>query len=125
MYIAVLIIPVPAANMDAYHAWAVKSASIFKKYGCIEVVDGWEDFVPAGKQTDFFRAVAAQKDEKIVVSWQVWPDRESFYASESRMHEDNALEIDGEIPFDASRLVFGCFKPIHMMGRPPSIGVSS
>jgi uncharacterized protein YbaA (DUF1428 family) len=125
MYIAVLIIPVPEANMDAYHAWAVKSASIFKKYGCLEVVDGWEDFVPTGKQTDFFRAVAARNGEKIVVSWQVWPDRERFYASESRMHEDNALEVDGEIPFDASRLVYGCFKPIHVMGRLESIGVSS
>lgn len=41
------------------------------------------------------------------------------------MHEDNALEIDGEIPLDASRLVRGCFKPIHMTGRTPLIGVSS
>ena len=125
MYIAVLIIPVPEANMDDYHAWALKSAAIFKQYGCIEVVDAWEDFIPTGKQTDFFRAVAAKEGEKIVVSWQIWPDKESFFASETRMHVDNALEVDGEIPFDASRLIYGCFKPIHTMGRAQSSGVSS
>lgn len=117
MYIAVLIIPVPEEKLNAYQEWALKSAAIFKKYGCSEIVDGWEDFVPTGKQTDFFRAVAAKEGEKIVVSWQIWPDRESFFASEARMHEDNALEVDGEIPFDAGRLVYGCFRPIQVMGR--------
>ena len=33
------------------------------------------------------------------------------------MHEDGALEVDGEIPFDAKRLIFGCFSPLHVMGR--------
>ena len=117
MYIAVLVIPVPEKNMDAYREWAEKGAAIFKKYGCMEIIDCWEDFVPAGKQTDFHRAVAAKDGEKIVCSWQIWPDRESFYSSEARMHEDNALEVSGEIPFDPSRLIYGCFKPIYTMGR--------
>ncbi len=117
MYIAVLVIPVPEEKMDAYREWARNGAAIFKKYGCMEIIDCWEDFVPAGKQTDFHRAVAAKDGEKIVCSWQIWPDRESFYASEDRMHEDNALEVSGEIPFDPSRLIYGCFKPIYTMGR--------
>ena len=41
MYIAVLVIPVPEKNMDAYREWAEKGAAIFKKYGCTEIVDGW------------------------------------------------------------------------------------
>jgi len=117
MYIAVLVIPVPEANLDAYREWAINSASIFKKYGCIEIIDGWEDFVPHGKQTDFHRAVAAEEGEKIMVSWQIWPDKESFFASEKQMHEDNVLEVSGEIPFDASRLILGCFSSLHVMGR--------
>ena len=44
MYIAVLVIPVPEENMDAYREWAKNSADIFKRYGCLEVVDEWEDF---------------------------------------------------------------------------------
>jgi len=117
MYIAVLVIPVPEQNMNAYREWAVQSAAIFKQYGCLEVVDGWEDYVPDGKHTDYRRAVTAIEGEKIVVSWQIWRDKESFYVAEEKMHKDNALDISGEVPFDASRLILGCFKPIHSMGR--------
>ena len=117
MYIAVLVIPVPETNMDAYREWAAMSAGIFRKYGCLEVIDGWEDFVPHGKLTDFHRAVDARPGEKIVVSWQIWPNKELFFESESRMHEDNALEYSGEIPFDPARLITGCFESIYTMGR--------
>lgn len=113
MYLSVLTIPVPEENLEAYKIWAVMSAGIFKKYGCLEVYDGWDDFVPKGKMTDYYRAVNAKEGEKIVVSIQLWPDKESFFASESKMHEDNALEFDGEIPFDASRLILGCFQALE------------
>jgi uncharacterized protein YbaA (DUF1428 family) len=117
MYIAGLVIPVPEENLDAYRKWAERGAEIFKKYGCLEIVESWEDNVPVGKQTDFRRAVAAKEGERIVFTWQIWPDKETFYASEARMHEDNALDVSGEIPFDASRLIYGCFLPLHIMGR--------
>ena len=117
MYISVLVIPVPERNMDLYHSWAVKSAAIFKKYGCIEIIDGWADFVPRGKQTDFHRAVAIKEGEKVVVSLQIWPDKERFYSSEAKMHEDKALEVEGEVPFDASRLIIGCFETIKNMAE--------
>ncbi|MEI9965904.1 MAG: DUF1428 family protein [Caulobacteraceae bacterium] len=63
------------------------------------------------------RAVAAQPGEKIVFTWQVWPDKESFYAAEARMHEDARMDTAGEPPFDARRLILGCFQPIFTMGR--------
>lgn len=117
MYVAGLVIPVPEEKMEAYRTWAENSARIFKRYGCLEVVDGWEDFVPDGKQTDFRRAVAAKPGEKIVLSWQVWPDKDSFYAAEEKMHEDGVLDGAGAPPFDAGRLILGCFRPISTMGR--------
>lgn len=117
MYITGLVIPVPEDKMAAYRQWAERGAEIFKRYGCIEIVESWEDHVPDGNQTDFRRAVAAKGGEKIVFSWQIWPDRETLFAAETRMHEDGALEVSGEIPFDASRLIYGCFQPLHVMGR--------
>ncbi len=117
MYICGLVIPVPGERMEAYRAWAKNGAEIFKRYGCLEIVEAWEDFVPDGKQTDFRRAVAAQPGEKIVFTWQVWPDKETFEASETRMHEDSVLDTAGEPPFDARRLILGCFTPVFTMGR--------
>ena len=70
MYVAGFVIPVPQDRMEAYRRWAENSARIFGRYGCLEIVECWEDFVPGGKQTDFRRAVAAKEGEKIVFSWQ-------------------------------------------------------
>ncbi len=117
MYIAGLVTPVPEDRMDAYREWAENGAKVFKRYGCIEVVEAWEDNVPDGKRTDFRRAVDAQPGEKIVFTWQVWPDRERFYEAEARMHADGVLETAAEIPFDAGRLICGCFAPVFTMGR--------
>ncbi len=117
MYISGLVIPVPEENMEAYRQWAELSAAIFKDYGCLEIVESWEDFVPDGKQTDFRRAVAAGPGEKIVFTWQIWPDKESFFAAEEKMHQDERLDNSGEPPFDAGRLILGCFQPVFTMGR--------
>jgi uncharacterized protein YbaA (DUF1428 family) len=117
MYVAGFVIPVPAEKMEAYRKWAANSAELFKEYGCVEIVESWEDNVPVGKYTDFRRAVDARDGEKIVFTWQVWPDKATLEAAEARMQNDERFEISGEIPFDAKRLIYGCFAPIHTMGR--------
>jgi uncharacterized protein YbaA (DUF1428 family) len=117
MYIAGLVIPVPGEKMEAYRKWAENGAQFFKEYGCLEIVECWEDNVPEGKQTDFRRAVAAKEGEKIVFSWQIWPDKASFYAAEAKMHKDKRMDTSGQPPFDAKRLILGCFEPIFSMGR--------
>jgi uncharacterized protein YbaA (DUF1428 family) len=117
MYIAGFVIPVPADKMEAYRRWAQNGAAFFKEYGCLEIVEAWEDKVPTGRYTDFRRAVDAREGEKIVFTWQIWPDKESLDKAEARMHEDGALDASGEIPFDAGRMILGCFAPISTMGR--------
>ena len=117
MYVCGLVIPVPEEKMEAYRQWAQNGAAFFKEYGCLEIVGCWEDFVPEGKQTDFRRAVAAEAGEKIVFTWQVWSDKQAFEAAEAKMHEDPRMDSAGEPPFDARRLILGCFQPIFAMGR--------
>jgi uncharacterized protein YbaA (DUF1428 family) len=117
MYVCGLVIPVPAERIDDYRRWAENGAAFFGEYGCLEIVECWEDFVPEGKQTDFRRAVAAEPGEKIVFSWQIWPDKAFFEVAEARMHEDPRMDSAGEPPFDARRLILGCFVPIASVGR--------
>jgi uncharacterized protein YbaA (DUF1428 family) len=117
MYVCGLVIPVPEDRIEDYRAWAGNSARFFKEYGCLEIVECWEDFIPEGKQTDFRRAVAAREGEKIVCTWQIWPDKAQFEAAEAKMHEDPRMDAAGEPPFDAKRLILGCFAPIFAMGR--------
>ena len=117
MYVCGLVIPVPEKGRDAYRRWAENSARFFRDYGCLEIVECWEDFIPDGAQTDFRKAVAAREGEKIVFTWQVWTDKACFEAAEERMHQDPRMESAGDPPFDASRLILGCFRPIVHMGR--------
>jgi uncharacterized protein YbaA (DUF1428 family) len=117
MYIAGFVIPVPAEKMEAYRGWAEKGAALFKEYGCIEIVEAWEDNVPSGKLTDFRRAVAAQDGERIVFSWQVWPDKATLEKAEAKMATDARFNVTGEIPFDAKRLILGGFAPLYTMRR--------
>ena len=117
MYVCGLVIPVPAKKMEAYRHWGHTSAAFFKEYGCLEIVECWEDKVPHGKRTDFHRAVAAEEGEKIVFTWQIWPSKEFLDEAEEKMHQDPRMEMTADMPFDAKRLIVGCFKPIHVMGR--------
>ena len=117
MYVAGFVIPVPGEKMEAYRQWAQSSAAFFKEYGCLEIVESWEDKVPTGKYTDFRRAVDAREGEKIVFTWQVWPSKAFLDAAEEKMHQDPRMEAAGEMPFDPKRLIVGCFTPIHTMGR--------
>jgi len=117
MYVAGFVIPVPEDKLEAYRRWAENGAILFREYGCLEIVESWEDNVPDGTTTDFRRAVAAKAGEKIVFTWQIWPDKATLDAAEARMREDERFEITGDIPFDPKRLILGCFSPIFTMGR--------
>ena len=113
MYIAGFVIPVPGEQFEAYKDWSKKSSKLLLEYGCIEIVESWEDNVPEGVHTDFRRAVDAEPGEKIVFSWQIWPDKASVEAVEKAMSEDRRFEPTEELPFDQKRLIMGCFNPIH------------
>lgn len=117
MYVAGFVIPVPEDKREAYRRWAISSAKLFRELGCIEIVESWEDDVPDGKLTDFRRAVDAKAGEKIVLSWQIWPDRATVDAAEKRMRDDDRFNVPVDIPFDGRRLIMGGFEPIFTMGR--------
>lgn len=73
----------------------------------------WEDYIPVGFQNDLGKAVAAKAEESIVLSWQIWADKDSFLAAEDRMHADPRMDASDELPFDAKRLILGCFPPCY------------
>lgn len=98
MYIAGFVIPVPEDKIEAYQS-AENGAALFKEYGCIEIVESWEDYIPDGKHTEFRRAVAAKPGEKIVFTWQVWPNKATLDALEASMQEDERFPF-GRCEYD-------------------------
>jgi len=117
MYVQGFLIAVPESKKDAYTKMARDAAEAFKRYGVLEIVEAWEDDVTDGKVTDFRMATKAEPGEKIVFSWMIWPDRETYQASGEKMQSDPFFEQMGEMPFDGMRMMWGGFTPIFTMGR--------
>ncbi|MEO6093811.1 MAG: DUF1428 domain-containing protein [Novosphingobium sp.] len=111
-YIQGFVVPVPEANKEAYRKMAEEVWDSFATHGALRVVEAWQDDVPQGKQTDFFRTVKAEGDERIVFAFVEWPSREVCDTAAEQM-QSAAPEI---IPFDGTRMIFGGFQPVVTLG---------
>lgn len=110
-YVDGYVLAVPKANKDAYAKQAEIFAGIAKKNGALSIMESWQDDVPEGKQTDFFKAVQCKQDEAVVFSWTIWPSKEVRDAGTKAMTDDPAFtEQMTEMPFDGKRMIFGGFE---------------
>ncbi len=116
-YIDGYILAVPTANKEKFVNYAKEIDPIFIKHGATRVIESWGDDVPHGEQTDFYKAVLADKDETIVLSWVEWPDKAtrdaSMKAMMDEMKEDNLYDQDkNPMPFDGERMILGSFQTV-------------
>ena len=111
-YIDGYVIAVPTANKQTFIDFAREFDPIFLEYGATRVLECWGDDVPHGKQTDFYRAVAAKDDEAVLFSWIEWPDKATRDAGMQKVMEDPRMGPDNPMPFDGARMIFGGFAPV-------------
>ena len=109
-YVDGFVLAVPTANKEAFRAMAAQVAPIFKQHGATRVVECWGDDVPVGKLTDFHMAVKAEAGENVVFSWIVWPSKEARDAGNQKVMEDPRMKMEGDMPFDGKRMIFGGFE---------------
>lgn len=64
--------------------------------------------MPAGKTTDFARAVAATDAETVAFSWIEWPDKTTRDAAMEKMRTDPRM-TGTPMPFDGARMIYGGF----------------
>ncbi len=119
-YIEGFIVPVRAADRNAYERHARTFGAIAPELGIRRMVEGWPDEVPHGKLTDFYRAVAANEDETAVFSWFEYPSRKERDAANEKFRTDPRMsEAMENAPFDAKRMIFGGFETIVEWGEGP------
>ena len=117
-YVQGFIVPVPEGNKQAYREAAMGMWEIMKDYGARRVIEAWQDDVPPGKQTDFFRSVKAESGEIVVFSFVEWSSREACDAAHDKMMQDERMKKfmdenpDVKPPFDGRRMVYGGFRPV-------------
>ena len=110
-YVDGFVAAVPAANKQAYTEHAREAAVLFKEWGATRIVENWGSDIPAGKQTDFMRAVAAKPDEVIVFSWIEYPDKATRDAVGQKMMSDPRMQAM-KMPFDGARMIYGGFETL-------------
>lgn len=116
-YIDGFVIAVPTSNRQAFIEHARRFDPVFMEYGATRVVECWGDDVPAGKQTDFQRAVQAREDETVVFSWIEWPDKATRDAGMAKMMDDPRMDPKlNPMPFDGMRMIYGGFEPVFSLG---------
>ncbi len=112
-YVDGFVMAVPNGNRDIYRASAAKAWPLFKEFGATRHVECWGDDVPAGKTTDFMRAVKAEEGETVVFAWLEYPSKEVRDAANKKMQDDPRMqEIGAEMPFDGKRMIYGGFSSI-------------
>ena len=112
-YFEGFIAPVPEANKDAYRKHATEFASLSPEFGIGRHVEAWDSDVPEGKVTDFRKAVDAKPDEKVVLAFFEYPDRQARDAANAKFMSDPRMEEMGKsMPFDGKRMIVGGFDAI-------------
>src|SRR3546814_10698647 len=90
-YVQRFILPVSEGNKEAYREAAMGMWEIMKDHGATRIIEAWQDDVPKGKQTDFFRATKAESGEAVVFSFVEWRSEEHTSELQSLMRISYAV----------------------------------
>jgi uncharacterized protein YbaA (DUF1428 family) len=116
-YVQGFVLPSPSEKKEAYRKMAEEAWTMFKDYGALRVIEAWQDDVPEGKQTDFFRAVKAEPGENVIFSFMEWPSREVCDEAAKKMEADDSMQMPEEMPFNPQRMIYGGFRPVVELTR--------
>ena len=118
-YIDGFVLPVPRIYLDEYKKVAEKVAEIWKEYGAIAYFEFVGDDLTLEGTRSFVEAVDAKEDEEVVYGWVVFPSKEIRDLANKKVPEDPRMTelvaplVNPEkLIFDASRMVYGGFKPL-------------
>jgi uncharacterized protein YbaA (DUF1428 family) len=118
-YIDGFVLPIPRIYLDEYKKVAEKVAEIWKEYGAIAYFEFIGDDMNLEGTKSFIETVDAKEEEEIIFGWVVFPSKEvrdlanKKVSADPRMTELIApLTNPEKLIFDASRMVYGGFKPL-------------
>ncbi|WP_350287367.1 DUF1428 domain-containing protein [uncultured Croceitalea sp.] len=118
-YIDGFVLPIPRAHLDQYKKVAEEVAEIWKAYGAIGYFEFVGDDLTLAGTRSFIDFIDAKEDEAIVFGWVVFPSKEVRELANKKVPADSRMTAlvapltDNEkVIFDASRMVYGGFKPL-------------
>jgi uncharacterized protein YbaA (DUF1428 family) len=115
-YVDGMVASVPDGRRQDFVDHSSRIARLFQENGALRVVNGWGVDVPAGKVTDFQRAVHAKDGETVIFGWIEWPDKPTRDAGMGALMQDKGMR---EMPpaWNGALAIFGGFAPILDTGH--------
>ena len=113
-YVDGFVLPVLKKKLNAYRSMAKIASKVWRDHGALEVRESVADDVKVGKRTSFPRSVKLKRGETVVFSWIVYKSRGHRDRVMKRVMKDPRIAkmMQGDVPFDAKRMIFGGFKVI-------------
>lgn len=118
-YIDGFVFPIPRIHIAQYQKVAQQVAEIWKEHGAIAYQEFVGDDMNLEGTKSFTEAINAKEDEAIVFGWVVFPSKEVRDLANQKVPQDPRMAalveplINPEkLVFDASRMVYGGFKPL-------------
>jgi uncharacterized protein YbaA (DUF1428 family) len=113
-YVDGFVLPIPRKNLAAYKKMAKLSAKVWREHGAIDYFECQGDDVPTGKVTSFQKSVKLKKGEVVYFSWATYKSRAHRDSVMKKVMADPRLAgmMDGKMPFDGMRMIWGGFKPV-------------
>jgi len=113
-YVDGFVIPVPKKKLARYRSMAKLSSKVWLQHGALEFYESVGDDVPYGKRTSFPRSVKLKRGETVIFSWIVYKSRAHRDKVMAKVMQDPRIAkmMQGDVPFDAKRMIFGGFKLI-------------
>jgi uncharacterized protein YbaA (DUF1428 family) len=115
-YVDAMVASVPDGKHQDFADHSARIARLFQEKGARRIVNGWGADVPAGKVTDFRRAVQAKDGETVVVGWIEWPDKPTRDAGMGALMQDPRMR-EAAPAWNGSLAIFGGFAPILDTGH--------
>lgn len=118
-YIDGFVLPIPKVHLEQYQKVAQSVAEIWKEYGALSYFEYVGDDLTLEGIRSFIEATDANQDEVIIFGWVVFPSKEVRDQANAQVPNDprmselvNPLVDPSRLIFDASRMVYGGFKPL-------------
>ena len=112
-------LPIPKSGLDEYKRASVEIAAVWKEYGAMAYYEFVGDDMHLEGTRSFIDAVDSKEDEVVILGFVVFASREARDTAFEKVPNDprmaglvDPLLDENKLIFDASRMVYGGFKPL-------------
>lgn len=110
-YVDAFVVSVKKDRVEDYKQLARETVPLWKEHGALSYVETLADEVPYGNLTSFPRAVMAEDDEVVILSWVTYPSKAVRDVGSRKVMADSRFQaIMEQLPVDGARMIFGGFE---------------